>query len=95
MNVTDGWNEYHSILLREGDSHVTIFFTPFGSFCYTTEPQGFVSSSDGYNCCFSAILSDFNRKERCVDNTVFYDLNKSVTGGLSPNNLSIKLYQIL
>ena len=63
MNVTDGWNEYHSILLREGDSHVTIFFTPFGSFCYTTEPQGFVSSSDGYNCCFSAILYDFDRKK--------------------------------
>ena len=33
----------------------------------------FFSSRDGYNRCFSAILADFERKERCVDDTIFYD----------------------
>jgi hypothetical protein len=36
-------------------------------------PQGFVSSGDGYNRRFDAILSDFDRKERCVDDTIHYD----------------------
>ncbi|MEL6805211.1 MAG: RNase H-like domain-containing protein [Bacteroidota bacterium] len=32
-----------------------------------------MSSGDGYNRRFEAILADFERKERCVDDTVFYD----------------------
>ena len=59
--------------MRESDRHLTTFITPFGRFPYTRAPQGFVSSGDGYNRCFSAILSGFDRKERCVDDTVFYD----------------------
>ena len=50
------------------------FITPFGRFRYTRAPQGFVSSGDGYNRRFAAILSDFERKERCVDDTIFFDL---------------------
>ena len=73
--VTDAWNKYHRVPLRESDRHLTTFITPFGKFCYTRVPQGFVLSAVGYNCRFSAILSDFDRKERCVDDTVFYDLN--------------------
>jgi len=38
-------------------------------------PQGFLSSGDGYNRRFDAILSEFSRKERCVDDTVHYDSN--------------------
>ena len=49
------------------------FITTFGSFRYTRAPQGFDSSGDGYNRRFSAILSDVDRKERCVDDTVSYD----------------------
>ena len=40
-------------------------------FRYTRAPQGFVSSCDG--CFFLAIISDFDRKERSVDDTMFYD----------------------
>ena len=29
--------------------------------------------SDGYNRRFNAILAEFERKERCVDDTIFYD----------------------
>ena len=32
-----------------------------------------LSSGDGYNRRFDAILSSFERKERCVDNTIHYD----------------------
>ena len=32
-----------------------------------------MSSGDGYNRRFDAILSDFVRKERCVDDTIHYD----------------------
>ena len=42
---------------------------------HTRAPQGFLSSGDGYNRRFAAILSDFMRKERCVDDTVFFDEN--------------------
>ena len=40
---------------------------------YTRAPQGFLSSGDGYNRRFDAILSDFELKERCVDNTIQYE----------------------
>ncbi|KAJ8335347.1 hypothetical protein SKAU_G00386890 [Synaphobranchus kaupii] len=71
--VTDAWNGYHSVPLHESDRHLTTFITPFGRWRYTRAPQGFLSSGDGYNRRFDAILSDFERKERCVDDTIHYD----------------------
>lgn len=71
--VTDAWNGYHSVPLREEDRHLTTFVTPFGKWRYTRAPQGFLSSGDSYNKRFDAILSDFVRKERCVDDTLHYD----------------------
>ena len=71
--VTDAWNGYHSVPLRESDRHLTTFITPFGRWRYTRAPQGFLSSGDGYNRRFDAVLADFERKERCVDDTVHYD----------------------
>ena len=71
--VTDAWNGYHSVPLRESDRHLTTFITPFGRYRYTRAPQGYLSSGDGYNRRFDAILSDFERKERCVDDTCHYD----------------------
>jgi len=73
--VTDAWNGYHSVPLRESDRHLTTFITPFGRFRYKRAPQGFVSSGDGYNRRFDAILADFVRKERCVDDTIHYDMD--------------------
>ena len=71
--VTDAWNGYHSVPLQDSDRHLTTFITPFGKWRYTRAPQGFLSSGDGYNRRFSAIIADFVRKERCVDDTIFYD----------------------
>jgi hypothetical protein len=73
--VTDAWNGYHSVPLRESDRHLTTFITPFGRWRYTRAPQGFLSSGDGYNRRFDAIISDFERKERCVDDTIHYDVD--------------------
>ena len=71
--VTDACNGYHSVPLRESDRHLTTFITPFGRWCYTLAPQGFLSLGDGYNCCFDAILAEYKCKERCVDDTVHYN----------------------
>ena len=71
--VTDAWNGYHSVPLRESDRHLTTFITPFDRWRYTRAPQGFFSSGDGYNRRFEAILTDFECKERCVDDTIYYD----------------------
>ena len=71
--VTDAWNGYHSVPLRDSDRHLTTFITPFGRWRYTRAPQGFLSSGDGYNRRFEAVISDFERKERCVDDTIHYD----------------------
>ena len=59
--------------LRPEDKNLTSFITPFGRWRYLRAPQGFLSSGDGYNRRFDAILLDFTRKERCVDETVHYD----------------------
>ncbi|XP_059914686.1 uncharacterized protein LOC132462923 [Gadus macrocephalus] len=71
--VTDAWNGYHSVPLRVSDRRLTTIVTPFGRWRYIRAPQGFLSSGDGYNHRFDAILSDFERKERCVDDTIHYD----------------------
>ena len=46
---------------------------PFGRWRYLRAPQGFLSSGDGYNRRFDAILAGFDRKERIVDDTIFHD----------------------
>ena len=71
--VTDAWNGYHSVPLCEAHRYLTTFITPFGRWRYTRAPQGFLSSGDGYNRRFSAILAGFERKQRCVDDTIHYD----------------------
>ena len=71
--VSDVWNGYHSVPLRQSDRHLTTFITPFGRWRYTRAPQCFLSSGDGYNRRFDAILYDFERKERCVDDNIQYD----------------------
>ena len=76
--VTDAWNGYHSVPLRKTDRHLTTFVTPFGRYRYTRAPQGFLSSGDGYNRRFEAILADFLRKERITDDTLFYDTDLEV-----------------
>ena len=71
-SVTDAWNGYHSVPLRKSVRHLTTFITPFGRWRYTRAPQEFLSSGDGYNRRFDAVLSTFERKERCVDDTIHY-----------------------
>ena len=71
--VTDAWNGYHSLPLRESDRHLTTFITPIGRWRYKRAPQGFLSSGDGYNRRFDAVLAGFLRKERIVDDTIHYD----------------------
>ena len=82
--VTDAWNGYHNIPLRESDRHHTTFITPFGEGRYTKAPRGFLCSRDGYNRRFNAILAEFERKKCCIDDTVFHgDTLKQHGGALS------------
>ena len=71
--VTYAWNGYHSMLLLDSDHHLTTLVIPFGCWRYKRAPQGFLSSGDGYNCWFDAILADFNGKECVVEDTIFYN----------------------
>ena len=73
--VTDAWNGYHLVPLKESDRHLTTFTTPFGLWRYKRGIQGYVSSGDAFNRRFDAILSDFVRKERVVDDTLHYDFD--------------------
>ncbi|MEL6802396.1 MAG: reverse transcriptase domain-containing protein, partial [Bacteroidota bacterium] len=73
--VSDAWNGYHSVPLRKADRHLTTFITPFGRYRYTRTPQGYLSSGDCYNRRFDEILSEFMDKERCVDDTIHYDVD--------------------
>jgi len=73
--VTDAWNGYHLVPLKDTDRYLTTFTTPFGLWRYKRGIQGYVSSGDAFNRRFDAILSDFERKERVVDDTLHYDLD--------------------
>ena len=74
-SVFDAWNGYHSVPVREEDRHLTTFTTPWGLFRYKRAPQGFLSSGDGYNRRFDAIVAHISRLERCVDDSLLHDLD--------------------
>ena len=70
-SVTDAWNRYHSVPPRKDRQ---TFITPWGHYKYLRNPQGFMGAGDRYNCRFDAVLQD-NRKERCVEDTIFWDID--------------------
>ena len=70
--VTDAWNGYHSVPIREEDRHITTFITPWGRYRYKVAPQGFLASGDGYNHRFDELISDFQDKVKCVDDTCMW-----------------------
>ena len=72
-SVQDGWNGFHVIPIREEDRHLTTFQTPIGLLRYARAPQGALGSGDGYNQRWDIITMNFKDKERCVDDTAFWD----------------------
>ena len=70
--VTDAWNGYHSVPIREEDRHITTFITPWGRYRYKVAPQGFIASGDAYNLRFDSIISNFANKVKCVDDTCMW-----------------------
>lgn len=70
--VTDAWNGYHSVPIREEDRHITTFITPWGRYRYRVAPQGFLASGDAYNQRFDAIIANFQNKVKCVDDTCMW-----------------------
>ena len=70
--VTDAWNGYHSVPIREEDRHVTTFITPWGRYRYKVAPQGFLASGDAYNQRFDSIIAEFKNKVKCVDDTCMW-----------------------
>ncbi|VDH97838.1 Hypothetical predicted protein [Mytilus galloprovincialis] len=58
--------------IREEDRHFPTFITPWGRYRYKVAPQGFMASGDAYNQRFDAIISNFNDKVKCVDDTCMW-----------------------
>ncbi|XP_048759339.2 uncharacterized protein LOC125668944 [Ostrea edulis] len=65
--VTDAWNRYHSVAIREEYRHFTTCITPWGRYRYKVTPQGFLASGDAYTQRFDDIIADFQNKVKCVD----------------------------
>ena len=74
-SVHDAWNGFHSIPIYEEDRHLTTFQSPLGRLRHAKAPQGFLSSGDAYNKRFDFIFMDFKDKERCVDDTIYWDVD--------------------
>ena len=73
-SVTDAWNGYHSVPICQEDRHLTTFVTSWGRYRYKVAPQGFLASGDGYTHLFDAVIADVQRKTKCVDDTVLWDV---------------------
>ena len=71
--VTDAWNGYHSVKIREEDRYLTTFITPWGRFRYCVLPQGFVAAGDAYSRRFDEIVRDFPNKTKCIDDTCLWE----------------------
>ena len=70
--ITDAWNGYHSVPIREEGRHLTTFITPWGRYRYKTCPQGYAASQDGYNRRFDEIVNDFPNKTKCINDTCLW-----------------------
>ena len=69
----DAWNGFHSIPLREEDTHLTTFVTPWGRYRYKCLPQGFLAATDGYTERYDYITRDLEKLERCVDDAALWE----------------------
>lgn len=76
--VSDGWNGYHSVLLRK-EREYTIFITPWGRYRYCTTPQGYIASGDGYSRWFNEIVSDIPNRIKVIDDALLWTLWKTVS----------------
>ena len=72
-SVTDAWDGFHSVPIKEEDRHFTTCITPWGRYRYRMAPQGFLASGDGYTRRFDEIIADVERKTKCVDDTLLWD----------------------
>jgi hypothetical protein len=71
-SVFDAWNGYHSVPLRDEDTHLTTFITPWGRYRYRTAPQGYIASGDGYTQRFDEIVAEVPNKTKCVDDALLW-----------------------
>lgn len=71
--VTDAWNGYHAIPIRQEDRHKTTFITEEGRFRYCRAPMGFLASQDAYTHRYDAIVAGFQRTTKCVDDMLLWD----------------------
>ena len=74
-SVTDAWNGYHSVPLREEDRYLTTFITPWGRYRYKVAPQGATPSGDAYTRRYDEVIADVERETKCVDDTAQWDKN--------------------
>ncbi|CAG2237418.1 unnamed protein product [Mytilus edulis] len=87
--VTDAWNGYHSVPIREEDRHFTTFITPWGRYRYKVAPQGFMASGDAYNQRFDAIISNFNDKDLITQQTYDQVLSSLMQLATSQHQLTL------
>ena len=73
--VLDAWNGYHSMPLSEESRDATTFITKWGRYRYKRAPQGFHASGDAYTHRFDNITKDFERVNRCIDDSLLWDVN--------------------
>ena len=73
--VLDAWNGYHSVKLHPESREATSFITEWGRYRYLRAPMGFHASGDAYTKRFDDITSDVERKTRCIDDTILWDMN--------------------
>ena len=70
--VLDAWNGYHSVYLDPSCRDLTTFITPWGRYRYKTTPQGYMAAGDAYTERFDRIITDFENKTKCVDDTLLW-----------------------
>ena len=73
MTVTDAWNGYHAIPIKEEDRHKTTFITEQGRYRYCRAPMGFLASGDAYTHRYDMVVADVPRLAKVIDDSLLYD----------------------
>ena len=71
--LTDALNGYRLISLTKEDRYLTTFITEWGRYRYRVATLGYVASGDAYNARYDEIISEVERKTKCVDDAMIWD----------------------
>ena len=58
ISFLNAYSGYHQLTMKESDQLMTLFITPYGSYCYVTMPFGLKNAGATYQRCMQQCFTE-------------------------------------